>query len=205
MTNMRSTAIAIVLFLSVALLAGNLLVAQQGNMVASAPAARVAVVDMEKVLDQLDERMDIEARIRDKESQFNKQLENLQKEREDLAARQQMLNEDGEDFARNAQQLEMKNIQLRVMMEYRKTFLGRELLLEKVNLYRRISAAAEQIAKQQGFNVVLVKELPIDDPELGLQEQQASFRTRKVLWAADELDISRSVVTMMNNEFKNPG
>lgn len=203
MNKMRMNAVAMALFLVVALLTGNLLMAQ-ARSVAAAPGAKVAVIDMEKVLDELDEKLSIEARMRDKDAEFNGQVEDLRRQVEELQARQQMLNEGGADFARNQQELEMKAFQLQGLMQFKKKFLERELLLEKVNLYRRIVKSAEQVARQQGFNVVLVKELPIDDPELGLQEQQLSFRTRKVLWASDELDISRSVVTMMNNDFKNP-
>lgn len=191
--------LALVLIATV-MVASNFLFAQSA---AQAPITRAAVVDMEQVLEGLAEREKIESDVRKQLDDLKSQFEGLQNEVKNLRADLEMLVPGGKEFESKQAELQLKAFQLKAFDDFQKAKMTQEFAAQRVNLYRKISESAGQVARQQGFNLVLTKEIPLDDPKMTLQQMQESIQSRKVLWAADETDISTAVIAQMNNEFNN--
>ena len=60
-----------------------------------------------------------------------------------------------------------------------------------------------RVAKENGYDVVLYKEQEPDFQNVKAEAINQMIQLRKVLWSADDLDLTDQAVTRMNNEYKN--
>lgn len=199
MTGRQSMTVTLAVCLTVMLVSIATLQGQQNP--GSAPS--VAVVAVEQVFNNLAERRAIEAEI-------NAELEELQQEQQerrteirDLENDLNLLDPEG-DAARDVQeQLESKLVEYEVWQQMSSRKMESERAIRIASIYRKMMDAIEQVAQREGHDIVLFKE---QTPEFrGAQDQQqiaAMIQSRKLLYSADELDISDRVLQRMNNEFE---
>lgn len=75
-------------------------------------------------------------------------------------------------------------------------------------LYGKITQAVARIAERDGYDIVL-----FDDKSISLNDQAAAsfagsvnaIKSKKVLYASDVVDVTNSVLALMNNEFASGG
>src|SRR5207247_265603 len=104
-------------------------------------------------------------------------------------------------YKKKQEDLERKAVELKVWQEWQTATFLRESGLQTAGLYRKIAGAAAKVAKDSGFDVVLYKE---PEPEFNVskpEEIKQIIRGRKVLWTADDLDLTDQVTQLMNNEY----
>jgi len=171
----------------------------QGELLRDRPAV-VAVVGLEEVWNQVDEREQMNA--------------DLQTEREDLLAdkerREQKIKnmqqdmdwspEDSEERQKKEEELTQAAITFKAWWEFQQQRLAREEKIRYEELYRSSIAAIGEVAEANGVDLVLFKERPPKfDPNLKVAQTLALIGNRKVLYARDELDLTDQVITRMNN------
>ena len=71
------------------------------------------------------------------------------------------------------------------------------------DLYRKCLDATEVVAKDLGYDVVLFKESTPDFNYENPQQLSTQIQVRKLLWSADEVDITDAVAQRMNNAYNN--
>ena len=191
--------------LTLILAAGWLGAARAENRLAAKPTA-VAVVDIQKAFDALAEKDQIEADLRTKAEQL-KQLEDDKKKKiRDIQADLEILAPDTEPWLRKKDELDKALIELQVWRTFETNNLNNERGVQVENLYRKMIDSIGKVAKANGYDVVLFKEKPVRFAGAKPEQIPALIQVRKVLWAADELDLTDQVITDMNNQFKNsPG
>jgi len=195
---------------AIALAAAALLRPQPAVATASARLAQptaIATVDIKQVIDQLDERAamerDLEQFIADRQSQ----LDELSAQIEEAAADGEILPEGSPERAEAARRVR----ELQALGQTRQQFLEQEISRQRgkmwLDLLRKTDAAVDEIAQRDAWEIVIV-----DDTGLGLpaetapeQESLSALFRRRVLHAADRVNITSDVVVYMNNRFNSGG
>ncbi len=177
---------------------------------AMGPAAPVvAVVRINVLFDQLQQRADaridlrgLEQDVSDERARRELEISQMQAELEEVVAtvsREKL----GDELA-------LKGLQLRFWYREATTELEVEKALLLQDLYKSMRAAIEALAKAQGYDLVLIDdasdELPFDResqaaPQLQVLQQIA---TRKILYRNPALDITLDLAERMNNAWRGP-
>jgi Skp family chaperone for outer membrane proteins len=173
---------------------------------ATAPATAVAVVDLRRVFDNLDERADWATQI----EQLRTRIQDEAKAKEESVAQLQSQLEAADPATRESIQNQIRQnlLEGRVWLDFKLKQLDREVAIRMQGLYRKLREAADAMAETRGFDLVLVDdsvgELRYDresrEPaQLQIYQQ---IIARRVLSARDTIDISDDLITRMNNAYR---
>lgn len=168
----------------------------------------VAVVDLARVLDGLDERADAEARLRAKGEEIRTEAEQRDVEVRDLQKRLEE-STDPDEQRSLAEEIDERIIHFRAWQE----FINREMDVERAvllqNLYRDIRTSIAEMADVDGLDIILTYqsagEIQLDpNPELPPLEAQVrqQIASRRVAFAASRVDRTEDVIIRMNNAYE---
>lgn len=172
--------------------------AQQGI---SVQPTRVAVVDVQKVFQDLQERNAIEAEITSKAEQVQKEDQQKQQEIRTLKSDLDILHPDSAEYKASRAKLEQKLIALRVWKEYMQRQIESEKTIQMEKLYKRVVDGIGVYAKSVGYDVVLYKDSEQDLRGKSTQQLAALIQVRKMLYANSNLDITAVVTQRLNNAY----
>lgn len=170
---------------------------------AAASATRVAVVEVEKVFNDLSERSKVEADINTRISDLQKWQQDQSKEIEAIKADLGVLKPDTAEYNKKLDALTKMAISVKVESDFRQRQIEQEKAIQLENLYRKVIDAVERVAKNDGYDLVLFKD---NIPSLrGANQQQIAqiIQIRKCLYAAPQMDLTDRVKTMLNNDYTN--
>ncbi|MBI1370921.1 MAG: hypothetical protein GC162_19990 [Planctomycetes bacterium] len=197
----RGSMTAVILLAAACLMVGaaNLVVAQGKG---SKPAV-IAVVDVQKVFNSLDEKGSVEADITASTEKLQKEEQDRQTELKALQADLNILAPGTPAFADTQEKLEKKAMEFQVWKQFNQNKLERDKAIRLEGLYMKVVGACEAIAKASGYDLVLFKDST--DALKGQNQQQlaALIQVRKVLYSAPDMDITDSVTQKINNEWNN--
>ncbi|MCX5661670.1 MAG: OmpH family outer membrane protein [Planctomycetota bacterium] len=199
---MRSQRFWFVALVAVALSLTALVGAKAGQMLKARPTA-VAAIDVEKVFNSLREKTQIEAELNARKDKIAQELQDKSKDLKSLQDDLGVLNAANAAFKKKQEELERKAFELKVWQEWQNAAFMRESGLQTASLYRKIVASAGKVAKENGYDMVVYRE---GEPELNPakpEDIKQMIRNRKVLWAADDIDVTEQVTTAMNIEYAN--
>ncbi|MEL7087672.1 MAG: OmpH family outer membrane protein [Planctomycetota bacterium] len=192
---------AMIVALTGALVLG-LYVTAGGQSGGEAAPTRVAVVNMQEVINNSDQQ----AANRAKNQQLGTDLQTEQKERQDAIVKLQNeidpLEPGGDAWRAKRDQIQQKTLELRVWAEMQTQNNQLEQARQFAVLYRNVNEAAGQVAQEMGYDVVLqAGELP-DLMRLNVEQLQSVVQSRKVIYSSDQVDITAAVLSRLNAEFK---
>ena len=165
---------------------------------------RVAVCDVQVVFDALEEKGQVEADLQEMVEKLQEEGKSREQKIKDLKFDMEILAKGSEAHKKKVGEIERALMELRVFQGLRALRINRERALKTQYLYRKMSDAVGRVAKENDFGIVLFKERPVDFTNTKAEALNAVINMRKVLWAADELDLTQQVIQKMNNEFTNP-
>ena len=167
---------------------------------ANAPTkpAVVAVVDLERVFNNLDSRQAEEDKILSRREEMIAQADDMRDELELLNAELESLE------AGSATMIEMNDRaisisgKLRAFETYGKLLIERDQAATLRNTYDRIREEAGKLSKAKGIDLVLLNDsIPVVDlADAAGTLQQIS--ARRILWASNTLDITEELLAQMN-------
>lgn len=180
--------------------------AQAERAVLGAPCC-VGVLDLNAVLSSLTERESREAELREfiqsKESvleDIKKRGQQAQKALEDMRKVLPAGSPESEAKAEETVRLQMT---LKAESELSQALVENKQKKMHVELFTKINDAARRYAEREGLLIVLSTDAGFRIPMSATEEQtQSAIVGRRVLYAAEPVDISAGVAQMMNNEFK---
>ena len=177
-----------------------------GALAAGAVKARptsVAVADIQKIFDSLSEKVQTEADLQAQADKFKQEQMDREKDLKQLQSDLEILASGTPAFKQKSEEGEKKAFEYQAWRSFAQSRIGRERAIRIEDIYRKVIDSTGRLAKESGYDVVLFKEgtfrFPADKPE----QISGIIQMRKVLWAADDLDITDQVIQKMNNEFKN--
>lgn len=170
---------------------------------ATARPTKVATADVLKVFNGLQEKAQVEAEMRTKGEQLRNEEETRRKELVDLQNDLKILAQDTQAYSQKLDQIKRKIIDLKVWSEMETEGLKSESSIQLAGLYRKMIETISKVAKENGYDMVVYKE---QDPSFqGVKPEGINqmIQMRKVLWSADDMEITDQTITRMNNDYKN--
>lgn len=177
--------------------------ASNGVASSRASATAVAIVDLERVMLGLKEKERREGEMKDRINTFQGTMDELKKQLEGLTKQLELTPKD--DVAK-VREIKQKQIELAAQAEARKQALQTLISIETGeilrSMYLKINNAVDRIAQKDGWDMVLLDNRSIKIPET-VTDREINFiiQSRTVLHAANSVDITDDVITLMNNEF----
>lgn len=190
----RLTVLAVVMVTGLVVLLG------AGAAMQAQPTA-TAVADVQKIFDSLREKTAVEGQLRSRQERLEQQLASKRNEVAQLRQDLGVLAPGGPDYQEKEDQLRKAAVDLRVWAEVEQQRVVGEQVIQVESLYRKTLDTVAQVARDNGYDIVLYKE---PAPNFDVREPQDLLRLiqlRKVLFAADSIDITEQVVQRMNNAF----
>lgn len=192
----------IVLLSAVALIALGFAGAYAQNRMAAEPTA-AAVVDLQVLLENLDERTEREADVARERERLQQEAEQKRSQLQQIRNELDMLKAGTPNFREKQAELQKTAIELNVWTQYQQQRINRETGLMIEDLYRKCLDAVEATAEDAGYDMVFFKESSPDFNYENPQQLSAQISVRKLLWSSDEVDITNAVAQRMNNAFNN--
>ena len=171
----------------------------------SGRSTRVAVCDVQQIFENLKEKVQIEADLQAMAEQLKEEEQQRGGMLRDLQHDLDLLIRDSEDYNGKIGEIERAAMELQVFRGLITQRINRERALKTGYLYRKMLDAIGSVAKESAYDLVLFKERPANFRDTKREAINTAITLRKVLWAANELDLTEQVITKMNNTFMNPG
>lgn len=172
-----------------------------GAAMKAAPTA-VAVVDAEKLFDQLTERQAIEADIRSKAETLQQQERDKKEKIQQMQGSLDMLNPGTKAFQEQQAELEKAVLNLQVWVQYEQQKLNRQRQTQVEGLFKKVLDAIERVSVDEGYDAVLFQSQSIARSS-GNSNQPVTVPIRIVAWNKDSIDLTDRILTRMNNEYSN--
>ena len=165
---------------------------------------RVAVCDIQKVFDSIQEwvqiKADLQTMLEDLQEQFKKKQQRLRDLQHDL----DLTNRRSAEYPKRIDEIAFAAAEAKSFDFYLSEKVNRNAKLKKEYLFRKVISTVGSIAQENAIDVVLQKEQPPEFPrQLKAQAVDAAIGLRKVLWSSSELELTDQVITKMNNAFTN--
>lgn len=177
--------------------------AAEGVSVTKASATAVAIVDLERVMNGLNEKKKREDDMRTLIGQRQVTLDDLKKQLDGLSKQLELTPK--EDRAK-MREIKQRQIEIAATAEARKQALQTLIALETGEIlreiYLKINLSITKVAGKDGWDLVLLDNRSIAIPE-ALTDREINFiiQSRTVLHATNSVDISDDIITLMNAEF----
>lgn len=179
----------------------------EATAVRAASPSAVAVVDLPKLLDGLEERKFLEAELNAEIDSRQQELDTIVGEITRMQRDIELIPEDDTSGTRmqKIRDLRIKEVEARALRQ----FVQEQLSLEKgqmlATLYNKIQNSVCDILARDGWDVILIDDSGLDLPQMAQEAQMLQLiLQRRVLCAADRVDITEDVKTLMNNNFNAP-
>lgn len=195
--------------LTVALVAATTALSTGASLASAAPAdtgVKIAVVNIIKLSDQLEEKTAQTDKLQKMLTNFKaeqaKKQQVLKKLAEPLNPQSTIALKPGTpEFKAQEKKWEKASVAYRVFMEFTQLRIRSEhaLLVEK--LYHDITLAIKAYAKSHGIGLVLQKE-PMDTSVTTDKALMVEIRSRKVLYASREINITDPLLRIMNRQWE---
>ena len=169
-----------------------------------APPTAVATIDISKVIDKLNEQAEWEIQISSLQAGIQEEAETRQSR---LIERIQEVEkmEQGPEQDAAIDELELERRRLEEWARLKQMEVDRERSLMWQSIYRNIKAEAAKLAKSEGYELVLIDDSPGEliasrDANMPIEQQiLTQIQARRVIYAANTIDITEKLVIRMNN------
>jgi len=137
---------------------------------------RVGYVNIVRVFDELEQKIDMNTTLRQLEETRDKQLRGLATRIKDLTESTKLLRPDSAEYKKNTQQIEQAKSEFRSRRNATEDHLYNKLFDFTHSIYKKIRAEVQGYAREAGYDLVL----RVRDPEIGTFDQALRPRTRYV-------------------------
>ncbi|USO00203.1 MAG: OmpH family outer membrane protein [Phycisphaeraceae bacterium] len=172
------------------------------SALAGARPSAVAMIDLAKLLDGLDERSAMEQDLNKQIAKRQAELDAAVAEVKSMQDEVDVLSEKDPNRIEKIRNLQLKKVEANAL----KQFIQEQLSLEKgqrlADLFEKVQDAVGQIALRDGWDIVLIDDSGLDVPQMANEQQMLQvILARRVIYANDSVEITDEVKTLMNNQF----
>ncbi len=166
-----------------------------------AGGARVACVDVMKVINEYQRSKDLREEIAATEQELNAENERRRAEIDERLAAVEKLDADEPTRAERMRALRQMTIEYKVWGEVKETDMTAEIARWSVKIYREVQDAVAKVAQEKGYDVVLY--LGDFTPQsMDPQQIQEQVRRNKVLYCADHANLTQEVLDEINKTYR---
>lgn len=162
----------------------------------------VATVDIVTIFDQLTELKDLEAKLEQRRTSSQADLEEVNTRLKTISADLEAMTRGTEDYKNKVKDA----MELQAVLKARSEALNQILSIERGSmtrdLYNKVSDAISRISDREGYDVVLFDDSTFIVPEnAAYQDVYRAIVTRSLMYRHDSVDITNQVVSLMNSEY----
>lgn len=191
-----------------AALAALLLAAAAVPAAAQQKTTRVAVVDPTRVFNEMQETKDLRAQLESERQRLAATSKEKEQEIQNLQNQRKAARPDSPQIEELNKQIMQKAVDYEVWGKYAKMDAERVQKRQMRTLFGKIEAAAGDVAKQQGIDLVITDQSP-DLPEslegITIEQLRGVLNSRHVLYASDAADITSAVIALLDARYKSGG
>jgi Skp family chaperone for outer membrane proteins len=167
---------------------------------AEAEDFKIGVVDIGGVFEKYQKRVDMDQKLKDREKEFQDEINKKRKELIDLDEETQLLDLGSESRGKNESLLERKTAELEGYAKFAERQLLKKYKDFFENIYQEVVLKVEEIGKQNNFDLIIKKE----EPELKsgqISDLQFKIGIRTVLYHSESVNITLDVIDSLNASY----
>lgn len=174
-----------------------------GTATLAAPPTAVAVVDMQKAINDSTEIKARNEALKIRAEARMAELDKFKKDLKDLVDSAKLLPEGSPDAVKARAEAVVKNATLEAQFQAYKQLTDIESGDILGDIHAKVIAAVDAIAKRDGYQLVLADDRAIVPPKgRPVEDVGNAINQRRVLYADPSIDITERVLTAMNNEYE---
>ncbi len=166
---------------------------------AAAGAAKIAVVDVTKVLETSQKHQAWKTKMEKDQEAAKKEFNDMRAELEQLQQNIKLRKVGSDDHISLTQQF----VEKKAILEAKNSFYEEKVTAQMQSwteeLYKQFLVIVDNIAQQKGIDLVLSKE-DLDLPAPSLRDFMLTIKTKKVLFNNPKLDITAEVLAALDSE-----
>jgi len=167
----------------------------------------VAVVDVQEVFNNLEEKERIKIDLQGLADGLKKEQEAMVKKLKQLQEDLKFIDPSQPGYEDRVTEVERQQLFVQAFTKYAEAKLEIENVRRIELIYNKMRKTIAAVAKADGYQIVLFKEVEdetgnVKFPGENMKQTNQSIEGRKVLWADESIDLTERVKTRMNNEFK---
>ena len=167
---------------------------------AEADDFKIGVVDIGGVFEKYQKRIDLDQKLKEREKEFQDEINKKRKELIDLDEETQLLDLGSESRGKNESLLERKTAELEGYAKFAERQLLKKYKGFFENIYQEVVLKVEEIGKQNNFDLIIKKE----EPELKsgeISDLQFKIGIRTVLYHSESVNITLDVIDSLNASY----
>ncbi|NOR65066.1 MAG: hypothetical protein GQ468_03515 [Candidatus Scalindua sp.] len=167
---------------------------------AEAEDFKIGVVDIGGVFEKYQKRVDMDQKLKEREKEFQDEINKKRKELIDLDEETQLLDLGSESRGKNESLLERKTAELEGYAKFAERQLLKKYKGFFENIYQEVVLKVEEIGKQNNFDLIIKKE----EPELKsgqISDLQFKIGIRTVLYHSESVNITLDVIDSLNASY----
>ena len=164
-------------------------------------ATRVAVIDLQQVIDQSAQQKAYQQQNAAKGEELKAENDRRRGELQSMLTQLEPLNPGSEPWLAKRDEIQEKQTSLQVWVQVAEQQANLERARQFATLYTAANEATAKVAQAQGIDVVLQGGAMPDLMRLNPEQLQSVAQNRKVIYAADELDITQAVLARIDAEY----
>ena len=198
---LTQTAVQVPLFVPVLALVAMLGIFAIGfrAMAPSRPAV-VAYIDISRVFENL-------AELADHQNRFNQRLQNISTRDEQFRAQLRQIEEEMEGLAATSEAYQNMLVRFEEIAINRDVFLrvqertaNRDIVLILSNTYQKVRREVAAYAQANGIDLVIFNDSVLPFEAQSKPEVDQQIAARRVIYAADHMNITDEIIVLMNNK-----
>lgn len=167
----------------------------------AAPTGRIAVCDIVDVFNNYQRAKDLTAQLNERRQAIKAESDKRNKAIDVLRQELEAYKKGSPKYKQTFSQITWQTIEAKAYLQYQDALALREHRQLTQEMYQEITKMIARVAKQRGFDLVLHRE-PEDLTTESTTEMLRQIHSRKVLYAAETLDVTESVLASLNQAYK---
>ncbi len=163
---------------------------------------RTAFVNLEKVINELEERSSMEADLQAFVSSRQEKINEIQANAKIAADEIEIMVPGNDAYRTKVEQLAMFKVQLDAEQNFAQQRIEVRQGEIMSHLFGKVQEAVTRIAEQEGYDVIFSNDFNIALQPGGNTGVMRQIAVRRLLYVNDSFDISDQVLQLMNNEWK---
>ena len=175
---------------------------------AQTAAARIAVADATRIFNEMQETKDAQKGMGEERDRLNAIGKEKADEVRKLQAERDQIKPDSPKYDDLNEKLTDAALDFKLWQAKATSGAERNQKRQIKALFQKVEAAVAEIAKRDGYDLVLTKvrpELPANVDNINYDQIVAALSGRNVLYASPKVDISDAVIALLDSKYKGKG
>lgn len=165
----------------------------------------VAVIDIGKVINNLQEKAQVDADLSTKRQKLTADLNKRKAELEQMQADFKVagLKPGTQAYEEKVAEIDRKTVEFQVTVNLENRKLQSQIVRDYESLYRGVLDTTATVARANSYGMVLLKGSDVNFRNVKPEQINVAFASKKLIYANDDMDITDLVTQRMNTDFKN--